>query len=70
VQRKERFDDRRVVHRAAALRENLQGVAVVETRPVRTVRRQGVEAIHDGENSRADRNALAADAVGVSAAVP
>src|SRR4029079_17448313 len=66
----ERVHDQRVVHDAATLNEYVQGIAVIHSWTVRSVGRERVKTIHYGQNSCADRNIGATNAVWVTSAIP
>ena len=64
------IDDPRVVHCSAPFPDDLDCRGGAHRRSVWTVRDERVEAIHDRQNARADRNVFAAQARRVAGAVP
>ena len=66
----ERVDHGRVVHRAAALDQDVGGLGLRHGRAVGAVGRQRVVAIDDRQDARAHRDAFAAQPARVTGAVP
>jgi len=66
----EGIDHEWIVHIRTTFAKNLEGLVVAETGPVGTVRRQGVKAIHDGQDPSSKRNVRPGETRWIARAIP